>query len=58
MDLLCHSDQLSVSAYEEHYDEVCLHPKLVKPHQVGDDDLKHLLLEVEGNGPVKLNLSI
>lgn len=30
--LLCHSDQLSVSAYEEYYDKLHLHPEVVKQY--------------------------
>ena len=42
--LLINSSKLSVSSYEEYYDGVPLHPKLVRQYQVDDDDLKHLLL--------------
>ena len=41
--LLDNSDRLCILQYEDHFG-IQLHPLLVKQYQVGDDDLKHLLL--------------
>lgn len=37
--LLMNSSKFCVSAYEEYYDELPLHPGLVKQYQVDDDNL-------------------
>jgi hypothetical protein len=42
--LLESSSKFAVSAYEEYYDGVSMHPELVKQYQVDDCNLKHLLL--------------